>query len=359
MRKLKSFLSILVVVLLAGCSTAKPESTVSAFIEAGKKFDLVKMAETVNPSKVSDKEKIESLTQEGNNPINQYQNYFLEYLRENAAKITYTVNNTIIEGEKATVSVDFKYVNGSPLIKSTIEEIFTKAMSMAFSGEEVSDEEMREMFVSAMKDQQQSIEESFVEKSIDIKLVQVDKKWYIDESSDELLDVFTSNFISVGNELEEAMNPSDDDSEDLTFMEQAKKDNMTIITKAIGDEITLTTIKLKINEMEEKQTITREYGSSVTAKEGTKFVVVNADITNITDKAFSMSPNLLIADSEERLFKAADAILILDDYLDYRELSPNIKETGSWLYELPQDSASLSLVTQKSGTNELYIINLK
>lgn len=360
MRKIISLLSILVVIFLVGCSAGKPESTVSTFIDAGKKFDLVKMAETVNPSNASDKGKIADLTNEGKDSENQYQKYFLDYFKENAAKITYKIKGSKIEGEKASVTVDFKYVNGGPLLKGTIGEVFTKAISIAFSGVEMNDEEMGQMFVSAMNNQKQSIKESFVEKTIDIKLVQVDKKWYIDEPSDELLDVFTSNFISVGNELNKSMNSSTDNSKELTFSEQAKKDNMTIITKAINDEITLATIKLKVNRVEEKQTITPKFGSPATAKEGAKFVVVNVDITNISNKPFTMSPDLLIIiDNKERQFKASDAIFILDDYLDYKELSPSIKESGSWLYELPQDATSYSLVVNKSGTKELYMIKLK
>lgn len=39
--------------------------------------------------------------------------------------------------------------------------------------------------------------------------------------------------------------------------------------------------------------------------------------------------------------------------------SPNIKETGDWLYELPEDATSYSLVVAKKDTNEIYMIKLK
>lgn len=361
MRKLIVLFCIIVVASLVGCSAPKPESTVSEFIEAGKKFDIVKMAQTFNPSNESNKEIMEDFTREDSESENQYQAYFFDYFKENAKKITYQIKNSTIEGDQATVTVDFKYVNGGPLLKATIGEVFTKVIAMAFSGVELSDEEMEQMFISTMKNQQNTVEELFIEKTIDIKLVLIDKQWYIDEPSDELLDVFTSNFVSVSNELDESMGSQteDSDSEDLSFTEQAEKDKMTIIPKAIGDEITLATIKLKVNHVEGKQSITPEYGSPVTAKEGAKFVVVNVDITNITNKPFDMSPDLLIVDNKERQFKATSAIFVLDDYLDYRELAPSIKDTGSWLYELPQDATGYSLAIAKSGTQELYMIKLK
>lgn len=350
------------ILLIAGCSNfPKPESTVSDFIDAGKKFDLTKMATMVNPSYSSSKEKIADLTNDKKNN-DQYQKYFLDYFKENAAKITYTVKETKIENDKATVTVDFKYVNGGPLLKATLGEAFSKAFSLAFTGVQMNDEEMGQMFVSAMQKQKETIKDSFVEKSIDLKLTKVDNKWYIDEPSEDLLDVFLSNFNSVGKEFNKAMNPSSRDANQkpMTVMEQAKKDNMTIISKNIEDEIILATLKLKVNRVEEKQTISANYSSPKTAKEGAKFVIVNADLTNTTNKAFTMAPDLMIVDNKDREFKTySDTIGAIEDYLDYKELSPSIKVTGNWVYELPTDATSYKLIVKKSGTNELYEILLK
>ncbi|MFZ3132032.1 MAG: DUF4352 domain-containing protein [Desulfosporosinus sp.] len=362
MRKLMSVLFIIGIFLITGCSNfPKPESTVSDFIDAGKKFDLTKMATMVNPSNSSSKEKISDLMNDKKNN-NQYQKYFLDYFKENAAKITYTVKETKIENDKATVTVDFKYVNGGPLLKATLGDVFSKAISLAFTGVQMNDEEMGQMFVSAMQKQKETVKDSFVEKSIDLKLTKVENKWYIDEPSVELLDVFLSNFNSVAKEFNNAMNPSSSDvnQKPTTLMEQAKKDNMTIISKNIGDEIQFATLKLKVNRVEEKQTINAQYSSPKTAKEGAKFVIVNADLINTTNKAFTMSPNLTIVDNKDREFKTySDTIGAIDDYLDYKELSPSIKVTGNWVYELPTDATSYKLISGKSGTNELYEILLK
>lgn len=158
------------------------------------------------------------------------------------------------------------------------------------------------------------------------------------------------------------MNPlsSDANQKPTTLMEQAKKDNMTIISKTVGDEIILATLKLKVKRVEENQTISAKYSSPKTAKEGAKFVIVNADLTNTTNKAFTMPPDLMIVDNKNREFKTySDSIGAIDDYLDYKELSPSIKETGNWVYELPTDATSYKLTVKKSGTNELYEILLK
>lgn len=123
-----SLLLLIGVFFIAGCSSfPKPESTVSDFIEAGKKFDLTKMAISVNPSNSSSKEKIADLMKDGNDR-DQYQKYFLDYFKENAGKITYAVKGSKIENDKATVTVDFKYVNGGPLLKATLGDVFSKTV---------------------------------------------------------------------------------------------------------------------------------------------------------------------------------------------------------------------------------------
>lgn len=142
MRKLISLIIILQLFIITGCATSpKPESTVSSFIEAGKKFDLAQMATMVNPSDSSSKNKITDVM-DGKETKDQYQKYFVDYLKENASKITHSIKEAKTENDKATVTVDFKYVNGGPLLKATLGEVFSKTFSLAFSGVQVKDEDM-------------------------------------------------------------------------------------------------------------------------------------------------------------------------------------------------------------------------
>lgn len=45
--------------------------------------------------------------------------------------------------------------------------------------------------------------------------------------------------------------------------------------------------------------------------------------------------------------------------MDYRDLSPSIKEAGRFIYELPKGSTGYDLFISKAGTNEVYKIILK
>ena len=100
--------------LLAGCSGAKPESTVEEFFTAGQQLDTEAMAAAVlstNEEEVTDPQEL--LTDESNE-------YLLEYFKTNAEEMTYEVTGSEIDGDKAVVTIKAKYVDGAPLIKATI-----------------------------------------------------------------------------------------------------------------------------------------------------------------------------------------------------------------------------------------------
>lgn len=361
MKKIFNVILILAIVLsLSACSNqSKPETTVSEFIEAAKMFDFSQMSLKINPSSTPSKEKISEL-EEGSEE-NSYEKYFMDYLKSNAKKITYEIKKSAIDGDNATVTVDFKYVDGGPLLKATIGDVFSQAISMAFAGVEVNDDEMSQLFVSSMEKQKENISESFTERTVEIKCIKVDNKWYLEDISDDFIDVIISNFGTVAKELDESFNDSSNgfDEDNLTALEQAEEDNMIIIEKNIGDEVVLATLNLKVNSAEEKQSINSSY-SSAEAKEGAKFVVIDLELTNTTNKGFTFPPDLLLMDDKGREFDSySDSIGNIENYIDYRDLSPSIKETGYLVYEVPMDALNYSILVGKAGTDELYKIIIK
>lgn len=153
---------------------------------------------------------------------------------------------------------------------------------------------------------------------------------------------------------------TNDGEENKTAMELAKEENMVVIPKNVGDEVELATIKLKVTGSEEKQTLSSKYSSPKVAKEGTKFVVVSMDVTNTTSSSFSLPADFLLIDSQKREFSTySDTISAVDEYLDYRELSPSVKESGVYVYEIPTDSSSYSIAFAKAGSKDMYTVKLK
>ncbi len=147
-----------------------------------------------------------------------------------------------------------------------------------------------------------------------------------------------------------------------TVMDQAKKEEKVTIEKTVGDEIVLATGNIKINKSEEEQTLSSRYGTPKVASEGTKFIVVNMEVTNTTKSEFTFSPDdvFILIDDQGREYKTYEnSIGAVDGYLNYKKLSPSVKQTGVLIYEIPADAANYSLITSKAGTNELYRITLK
>lgn len=197
-----------------GCSKVKPEEVVSTYFDAYQKQDVETMDTVVIAS--STQETVETNEAEDDT---EYVEYFEDYLKTNAEKMTYKVIDSEVDEDKAVVTVDCRYVNGGPLLKATISEVFQKMIGMAFAGIEMSEEETNQMFLSTMKEQSKTIGETYKETTIKIDCVKQDGKWFIAEVSDEMSDILTSGFTSVGKELdsigEEESNTSKDPADVL------------------------------------------------------------------------------------------------------------------------------------------------
>ncbi|HLL60745.1 MAG TPA: DUF4352 domain-containing protein [Candidatus Nitrosocosmicus sp.] len=157
-------------------------------------------------------------------------------------------------------------------------------------------------------------------------------------------------------------NVAQDNSKNNTVLQQAKKEDLKIINKAVGDEIVLATLKYKVNEVKETQTITSTYSSPKVANEGAKFIVINLDITNTTNSSFSFPPDevFVVVDDKEREYRTyANSIGNIDEYLNYKDLTPSVKVTGNLVYEVPQDTERYSIFAAKAGTKEMYKVILK
>jgi len=117
---------------------------------------------------------------------------------------------------------------------------------------------------------------------------------------------------------------------------------------------------LKIISAEEKQSISSYYGSTAESAEGAKFVLVVLELKNTTDKSFAFTPGLKLVDDKGCEFNSYPyTIGNIDNYIENRKLSPNIKEIGYLVYEIPADSSGYSIHSFKEDTKELYKIRLK
>ena len=168
-----------------------------------------------------------------------------------------------------------------------------------------------------------------------------------------------SVFQDVADEVSNVFNTTDQTENQLPA---ENEENISYIDKTIGEEIILATIKFKVNNSSEKQTLSGSFGSPAVAKEGAKFVVIDMSVTNTTDAPFTFFPDdgfRLIDDKNRQFTTYGDTIGKAQNYLNVRELSPGIAETGILVYEIPQDSTSYSIAVGKGGTSEIYRVKLK
>lgn len=133
------------------------------------------------------------------------------------------------------------------------------------------------------------------------------------------------------------------------------------VIRGVGDEIVLATMKFRVNTVREQQTISTQHGSSASAKESTRFVVVDLTITNITKSGVMFPADyFILEDNQGRKFETyGNTIGSIDNYLNARNLSPSVPERGVIVYEIPIDATSYWFVVAKAGTNDVYKVILK
>lgn len=192
--------TFLLAISLTACSSAKPEDTINSFFSSAKKFDFEGMNKVMENKDEKYKDILKELETEDPNA-----QYVLDYLKNNASKITYTIKDSEIKNNNAKIKVECKFVDSTPLLKEIVAEAFTKMLGMSFSGQDLTDEKTTEMLVSIMKEKQKSVEETFVTKTVEFECTKKDNKWIISSANDALADVLLSNLVTAGEEFSNSM----------------------------------------------------------------------------------------------------------------------------------------------------------
>ena len=231
--------SVLLMIGLVACQSApKPEDTVKGYFEAGKNFDTAKMSSFVNPKNVSSGSSSSGTSSDSGEA--ELEKYCMDYLKGNAKKITYRIKGSDVKDSTATITVDCKYVDGSPILRDAVSDYMVKAFGEAFSGTQSSSNSSKEI-AQIMTDKMKTTKETFTTKTIKINCVKIDKKWYIDKINDDLSDVFLSGFVSAGKEISKSFSNSNSSASS----ESGDKSNSSLSASKFKNNI-LTTDDLKI-----------------------------------------------------------------------------------------------------------------
>ncbi len=199
MKKTLAIVMILTLTLtLSGCGKNAPETAVSNFFSAVKTYDSEAVSKAMTPTATDNLGLASEYLRESTDPVAAP---FIDYLKSNAAKITYDIMETDVDGDKATVTVKCKYVDGSQIFGKIIQELFTKLMTAAFSGQELTEEQMTQIGIDLLNENLDSTTETFAEKTFEIECINVDDIWYVSTISDELADVVSSNLFTAAKDL--------------------------------------------------------------------------------------------------------------------------------------------------------------
>lgn len=127
-------ISVLFLLFIVSCNKDGPEEMLDNFTVAMQEFDLEKVFSYVNPDKVNSENK------DNLNIENQIEKSFLSYLKNNAKNITYEIKDVKKDKDIVTAKVYFKYIDGTKIIRKTLNEYF-EYINENFSDGNISEEE--------------------------------------------------------------------------------------------------------------------------------------------------------------------------------------------------------------------------
>ena len=168
-------------------STNSPSSTVNTLFEGIKKFDEQRIKSCLqdpgDPSGLDDLESNETLKS------------LMKYMKDWASKLEYKSEEEKTEGDAATVTVNCKYTDASPVMTAAISDYMQQGLALAMSGatEEKLASLFGECFDAAVKNA--SVEKA--ESTIKLDLVKSGKDWKIKDLPGEVADIMTSKSISA------------------------------------------------------------------------------------------------------------------------------------------------------------------
>lgn len=188
---------------LAACAPqGKPEDVVTTFCEAMKSFDSDTAQSCFAEGAASPDLDIdeEDLGEEMGSAE------LVQYLKDCASQMTYTVNAAQIEGDKATVQVNITHTDITPVITQTMADYIAKAFEMAMSeGAEIDQAEAQKIFADTFMETSKNVETQTASTDVTFDCEIVDGAWKISQMSDDtlnsLFNVLSSNFVTAVEEV--------------------------------------------------------------------------------------------------------------------------------------------------------------
>ena len=183
-------IAALFLVSMIVCISSKPENAVNTLMKNAQKFDIDGIKETLRPELRDNDIATEGLDSD------ETMNLYLDYFKDNAKKIKYSIGDIVVDDDFASVNVEVQYVDGIDALESAVIKLLKESFAGTFSGDEMSDEEIQEVVSTALTNYQSEHGDEFVTTSIVLECIKIDNKLYIDDLDDDFLNVIFCNFVS-------------------------------------------------------------------------------------------------------------------------------------------------------------------
>ena len=196
MKKVISLMLALVLALsLTACGgkASGPEGVVSQFCKGLQELDekaIAQCFENGDDLELSDLEDVDS-----DDAVAQK---IMDFMKSCAGRLKYQVGEATVDGDTATVPVEFTYVNAGSLMKDILTEYISQAWSLALSGAD--DEKLAAAFEEVFDEKTTGADFPTLTATLTIPSVQTSDGWKISSSADDsedlsaqLLDILTSN----------------------------------------------------------------------------------------------------------------------------------------------------------------------
>lgn len=203
---------ILILVAAAACGAAyyilerqKPAKAVENFLTRVQEMDFNGMSALLQSSDLT-------LLDEADIRDETYAAFFQNV----NSKMTFDISRNqfnIYEGT-AKVTAHINYIDGTDIYKETITEFLRKIVSTAFSGEDLTEQEVRETLSSLLQEKSQTVEDRFSETEIEYSVIKTSEGWKIVALDEETVKIMSANFKSVEDEINQSLADLDGSSSD-------------------------------------------------------------------------------------------------------------------------------------------------
>ena len=193
-RILLPIVAMLSILMLAACGSSGPEKTVDSFMKSYKDLNFEELEKSVSTEleeeykgpveETADEFAIDDLTKaEG---FKEFEDNFKNLTKQAKYKIT----DTEVDGDNAEIKVDLTYADASEPFVTSVGEMFGQLMGLAFSGQEMTDEEASDKVVEILFNTVTKNLKDFKAETKDIngviKLTKENEEWVITEIDDNL-----------------------------------------------------------------------------------------------------------------------------------------------------------------------------